>query len=278
MKPSRDKVRVAGMTLYAGCDVGAATAKAVVLDGDDTLGFEIIGCRASAVQSATDVMDSLLERLGLGYEDITCCVSTGYGREIVPFSSGNYSEISCHGKGAQWLVPSVRTIIDGGGQDCKAIGMNEKGQVADFRMNTKCAAGTGRAVEIMIEAIGLEVSELGTYARQASNPVVLQEPCCILTEIEIRHLVLEGFETADIAAGIADMVARRITGLARNMGVRKDVAITGGLAKNEGVVEALEKHLGVEFVRFPYDPQIVGAVGAALFARGLVEGAGAVAR
>ncbi len=266
------------MTLCAGCDVGAATAKAVVLDGDDILGFEIIACRASAVQSATDVMDGLLKRLGLGYEDITCYVSTGYGREIVPFSSGNYSEISCHGKGAHWLVPSIRTIIDGGGQDCKAIGVNDRGQIDDFRMNTKCAAGTGRAVEIMTEAIGLEVSELGTYARRASDPVVLQEPCCILTEIEIRHLVLEGFETADIAAGIADIIARRIAGLARNMGVRKDVAITGGLAKNEAVVEALEKHLGVEFVRFPYDPQIIGAIGAALFASELAAGEGRVIR
>jgi len=252
--------------VVAGCDVGALTAKAVVMKNDKILGFEIIRTRAKAVQSAADVMDKLLNKLDLSYEDIDYCVSTGYGRNIIPFAHDDVSEISCHGRGASWLVPTIRTIIDGGGQDCKAIRVDENGIVEDFRMNTKCAAGTGRSLELMAEGLGVDVSRLGPLSLEASDPVVLQEPCCIITEIEIRHLVLEGRDNADIAAGISDITARRILHLARNLGVRKDVGLTGGIAKNVGVVDCLERALKMKLVEFPEDPQIIGAIGAAVFA------------
>jgi predicted CoA-substrate-specific enzyme activase len=252
--------------IVAGCDIGALTAKAVVMENGEISGFEMIESRAKAVQSATDVMDKLLRKLGLSYSDIHYFVGTGYGRNIVPFADDNVSEISCHGRGAKWLVPTIRTIIDGGGQDCKAIRVDDNGFVKDFRMNTKCAAGTGRALELMAESLGVDVSQLGTLSLEASDPVVLQEPCCVLTEIEIRYLVFEGRDSADIAAGINDITARRILHLVRNLGVRKDVGITGGIAKNIGVVSCLERALKTTFVQFPVDPQIIGALGAALFA------------
>jgi predicted CoA-substrate-specific enzyme activase len=252
--------------VVAGCDVGALTAKAVVMKNDTILGFEIIRTRAKAVQSAADVMDKLLNKLDLSYEDIDYCVSTGYGRNIIPFAHDDVSEISCHGRGAKWLVPTIRTIIDGGGQDCKAIRVDENGIVEDFRMNTKCAAGTGRSLELMAEGLGVDVSQLGPLSLEASDPVVLQEPCCIITEIEIRHLILEGRDSADIAAGISDITARRILHLARNLGVKKDVGLTGGIAKNVGVVDCLERALKMKLVEFPEDPQIIGAIGAAVFA------------
>ena len=252
--------------VVAGCDVGALTAKAVVMKNDTILGFEIIRTRAKAVQSAADVMDKLLNKLDLSYEDIDYCVSTGYGRNIIPFAHDDVSEISCHGRGARWLVPTIRTIIDGGGQDCKAIRVDENGIVEDFRMNTKCAAGTGRSLELMAEGLGVDVSQLGPLSLEASDPVVLQEPCCVITEIEIRHLVLEGRDSADIAAGISDITARRILHLARNLGVKKDVGLTGGIAKNVGVVDCLERALKMKLVEFPEDPQIIGAIGAAVFA------------
>lgn len=252
--------------VVAGCDVGALTAKAVVMKNDTILGFEIIRTRAKAVQSAADVMDKLLNKLDLSYEDIDYCVSTGYGRNIIPFAHDDVSEISCHGRGARWLVPTIRTIIDGGGQDCKAIRVDENGIVEDFRMNTKCAAGTGRSLELMAEGLGVDVSHLGPLSLEASDPVVLQEPCCIITEIEIRHLILEGRDSADIAAGISDITARRILHLARNLGVKKDVGLTGGIAKNVGVVDCLERALKMKLVEFPEDPQIIGAIGAAVFA------------
>jgi predicted CoA-substrate-specific enzyme activase len=252
--------------VVAGCDVGALTAKAVVMKNDTILGFEIIRTRAKAVQSAADVMDKLLNKLDLSYEDIDYCVSTGYGRNIIPFAHDDVSEISCHGRGAKWLVPTIRTIIDGGGQDCKAIRVDENGIVEDFRMNTKCAAGTGRSLELMAEGLGVDVSQLGPLSLEASDPVVLQEPCCVITEIEIRHLVLEGRDSADIAAGISDITARRILHLARNLGVKKDVGLTGGIAKNVGVVDCLERALKMKLVEFPEDPQVIGAIGAAVFA------------
>ena len=258
--------------IVAGCDVGALTAKAVVMNDGTILGYELIRSRAQSVQSATQVMDKLLRKLDLSYDDIDYCVSTGYGRVIVPFADEDVSEISCHGRGAKWLVPTIRTIIDVGGQDCKAIWVDKKGFVRDFRMNTKCAAGTGRALELMAGSLGIEVDQLGPLSLKASEPVIFQEPCCIMTEIAIRHRVFEGIDSADIAAGINDITARRILHLARNLGIRKDVGITGGIAKNSGVVRCLESALGMELVRFPEDPQLIGAIGAAIFAADKAKG------
>jgi len=252
--------------IFAGCDVGALTAKAVLLRDNEILGHEVIRVRAKAVQSATDVMDKLLGKLALSYNEIDYCVGTGYGREIIPFVHDNISEISCHGRGAHWLVPSVRTIIDGGGQDYKAIGLDDNGRLKDFRMNRKCAAGTGRSIEIMADALGVDISELGPLSQEATSPAFLQQYCCFIIEIEIRHLVMEGWENADIAAGINDITARRFIGLARDLGIRKKIAVTGGIAKNIGIVRCIERRLETEVVQFPVDPQIIGALGAAVIA------------
>lgn len=252
--------------IVAGCDVGALTAKAVVIKNKKLLGYELIRSRAQSVESATQVMTALLDKLGLSFEDIDYCVSTGYGRVMVPFADENVSEISCHGRGAKWLVPTIRTIIDVGGQDSKAIYVDAKGLVKDFRMSTKCAAGTGRALELMAESLGVKVDEVGPLSLNASEPVIFQQPCCILTEVEIRHEVFEGRDSADIAAGINDYIARRILNMTRNLGIRKDVGMTGGIAKNIGVVKCIERALGIELVKFPVDPQLIGAIGAAVFA------------
>ncbi len=258
--------------IVAGCDVGALTAKAVVMKEGALLGSEIVRSRAKAVQAASDVMERLLGRLNLKWDDIRCCVGTGYGRNILPFVQGNVSEISCHGRGAHWLVPSVRTIIDGGGQDCKALLVNDEGRLVDFRMNFKCAAGTGRALEVMAESLGIDVSELGPLSLESKEPAILRKPCCILTQIEIRHLLFEGSNRADIAAGINEITAHEIMNLVRELDVEKDIAVTGGMAKNVGLVRCLERALGVEVVRFPEDPQLIGAIGAALFAADKVKG------
>ncbi len=252
--------------LTAGCDIGALTTKAAVIRNDEILGCEMVRSRTSAVQSATDVMDKLLSRLGLSYEQIDYCVSTGYGRNLVPFANGNMSEISCHGRGAHWLESSVRTIIDGGGQDCKAIRVDEHGGLVDFRMNTKCAAGTGKALELMARSLGVEVSELGPLSLEAKDPVIMNKPCCILTQIDVKRHVFDGRDCADIAAGINDNVAREIMHLVRGVGIENDIAVTGGTAKNVGLVRCLEKYLGAGVVRFQVDPQLIGAIGAAVLA------------
>lgn len=255
-----------GPVIVAGFDLGARTAKAVLLKDGALLGYAIILAKARALETGQAVMDKLLGRFDLRPDEIDYCVATGYGRNILPFAQENLSEISCHGRGAWWLVPSVRTVIDGGGQDCKALRVDDRGLLVDFRMNYKCAAGTGRAVELMAESLGVHISELGPLSLQATDPVMLQKPCCILTQVEIRYRICEGRRTADIAAGVNDITARQIGHLVRDLGKEERVAFTGGIAKNEGVRRSLETLLQTTFVDLPEDPQIIGALGAALFA------------
>jgi predicted CoA-substrate-specific enzyme activase len=252
--------------IFAGCDVGALSAKAVVMEDGVILGSEIIRARPDAVLSATEVMDKLLGNLGLLYGNIDRCVSTGYGRNIVPFAQANINEVSCHGRGATWLMPGVRTIIDGGGQDCKVLSVDEKGLLRDFCMTGKCGAGTGRALELMAESLGVDISEIGPLSLRATNPAVLLHPCSVMTEIKIKYLVVEGIDAADIAAGITRYVARHIMRLLYRVNIKKDIAITGGIAKNVGVVKQLEAMVDMKFVELPADPQLVGAIGAAVFA------------
>mgnify|MGYP001822349083 CR=1 FL=1 len=252
--------------IVAGCDVGSLSAEAVLLEDGAILGSEIILVRPTAEQSARDVMEKLLDRLNLSYDDIAFTVATGYGRETIPFANANLSEISCHAKGAHSLVPGIRTVIDVGGQDCKAIRVGADGGVDDFVMNDKCAAGTGRSLELNSEALGVAVSELGPISLEAKETIVITSQCSIFTELEIMHLLMEGRRTPDIAAGINQAMARRVKMLAGRVGVRNDVGITGGVSKNVGVVKILQETLNIEFVEFPEDPQIMGALGAARFA------------
>jgi predicted CoA-substrate-specific enzyme activase len=252
--------------IVAGCDVGSLTAEAVIMTNGTILGSEIIRVRPKAEQSAKDVMDALLARLELSYDDIAYCVSTGYGRETIPFADDNVSEISCHGRGAQWLVPAIRTVIDIGGQDCKAIRVDENGMLEDFVMNDKCAAGTGRSLELMAEVLGVDITELGPVSLEAAKPVVITNQCSIFAEMEILHYRCEERSVADIAAGINESMARRVKMLAGKVGIKEEIGMTGGVSKNVGVVKYLEEMLGKNFHEFPEDPQIVGALGAAIFA------------
>lgn len=252
--------------IVAGCDVGSLTAEAVLMENETILGSEIIRVRPRPEQSARDVMDKLLSRLGLSYDDISYCISTGYGRETISFSNDNISEISCHGRGAQWLVPSIRTVIDVGGQDCKAIRVDGRGLLEDFVMNDKCAAGTGRSLEIMAEVLGVDISELGPLSLEANSPLVITNQCSIFAEMEILHFMCEDKSVADIAAGINEAMARRVKMLAGKIGITDAIGMTGGVSKNIGVVKGLERMLGKQFVEFPEDPQIIGALGAAVFA------------
>jgi predicted CoA-substrate-specific enzyme activase len=252
--------------IVAGCDVGSLTAEAVLLEDGAILGSEIMLVRPTAEQSARDVMEKLLDRLNLSYDDVAFAVATGYGRETIPFANANLSEISCHAKGAHFLVPSIRTVIDVGGQDCKAIRVGADGSVDDFVMNDKCAAGTGRSLELNSEALGVEVSELGPLSLESNEAIVITSQCSIFTELEIMHLLMEGRSTSDIAAGINQAMARRVKMLAGRVGIKSDVGITGGVSKNVGVVKILQETLNTEFVEFPEDPQVMGALGAALFA------------
>jgi (R)-2-hydroxyacyl-CoA dehydratese activating ATPase len=252
--------------IVAGCDVGSLTAEAVILKNGKILASEIIRVRPKAEQSASEVMNKALASVHLTYDDIDYTVSTGYGRETIPFADHNISEISCHGKGAHFLIPGIRTVIDIGGQDCKAIRIDETGVLQDFVMNDKCAAGTGRSLELMSQYLGVDFSELAALAEQAHQAITITSQCSIFSELEIMHYLMEDKKTADIAAGICESMARRVKMLVGRVGVKPDITITGGVCKNTAVVKYLEEMLDIRFAPFEEDPQIIGALGAAVFA------------
>ena len=252
---------------FAGCDVGSLSAEAVILKDSRIISTEIIRVRPRPEQSAGDVTKAALAKAGLCLDDIDCCISTGYGRENIPFADSNVSEISCHGRGAQWLVPSVRTVIDVGGQDCKAISVDENGSLVNFVMNDKCAAGTGRFLEGMGKTLGIGLEAFGTLSFKSKKVLPITSICSVFTEIEALSFVNEGESLPDIVAGINQAMAYRIKALVGRIGIHKEVCFTGGVAKNPGVVKSIEETLGIVVVDLPEDPQIVGALGAALFAR-----------
>jgi predicted CoA-substrate-specific enzyme activase len=252
--------------ILAGCDVGSLSAEAVLMKDGKIIAAEIIRVRPRPEQSAREVMDKVLQKASLSYSDIEYCVSTGYGREKIPFANSNISEISCHGKGAHWLVPSARTVIDVGGQDCKAIRIDDSGKLVNFVMNDKCAAGTGRFLEFMAKTLGVSIEELGPLALNSEERVAITNVCSIFAESEVLHYIYEGKKATDIASGINYSMAGRINSLVRRVGIEKDLCITGGVAKNVSVIKNLEELLGLEPRKLPVDPQIVGALGACLFA------------
>lgn len=253
--------------IFAGCDVGSLTTKAVILNNTRIISHALIPSTFDPAKSAAEVMEKALGAAGLLMKDIGFCVGTGYGRERIPFVHKSLSEIACHAKGAHWLLPSVRTVIDVGGQDCKATRLDEKGNIVRFFTNDKCASGTGRFLEVMSKLLGLELKELGEISAQARNPVTLAATCTVWAQAEVIVHLNTSTSKADLAAGINDAMAARVAILAKSVGVEKDVCMTGGVAKNIGVLEAMEKQLNVPIRRLRVDPQVIGALGAAVFAK-----------
>ena len=252
--------------IVAGCDVGSLTAKAVIMEEGKILACEIILAGTKPAVSAQEVMDKTLQKAGLSMDKIAWCVGTGYGRKQIPFANGEESEIVCHGRGAVWAAPSVRTIVDIGGQDAKAIKVDARGNVIRYIYNDKCASGTGRFLEIMADALGIALDDLGKLARNATDPVTLSNQCVVFAETEIISLVNEGRNVADIIAGLHRALANRAAAMVGSIVAEEEVAMTGGVAKNAGMFRALETALGVPIRRIEH-PQLNGAVGAALLAR-----------
>lgn len=252
--------------IFAGCDIGSLTGKAVIIKDNKIISTHIIRVRSNPIRSAEDVMSAALEKAGLGYDDITRCCTTGYGREKIPFSNMNVSEVSCHGLGAHWLDNSIKTVFDIGAEDTKVILVDENGRVVDFIMNDKCAAGTGRCLEILSKAINLKVEDIGRVSLKSRNPVKLTNICGIYMELEVIQYLYKKEKVKDIAYGIHDAVARRIAYLAKAINIEKEITITGGVSKNKGIVRTLGKNLNIRFKPLSVDPQLAGAVGAAVFA------------
>ncbi|MEW5733388.1 MAG: acyl-CoA dehydratase activase [Thermodesulfobacteriota bacterium] len=250
----------------AGIDVGSLTAKAVIVENGEILGSAVVPGSPRPGESATLALGKALENAGVKREAITYIVGTGYGRKQIGNVNEVHSEIACHARGAYQRLPSVRTVIDIGGQDAKAARIAEGGAVARYAYNDKCASGTGRFLEVMAEALEKPIETLGDLALSASGSVRISNQCVVFAETEVISLVNKGIELGSIIRGLHEALAGRVAALARSIGVEKEVCFTGGVAKNKGVAKALEDALGVPLRFLDLDPQITGAYGAALLA------------
>jgi len=253
--------------VFAGIDIGSLTAKALILEDKEILGFNVIRVKKTPVESAESVFEEILSKININRNEVQFVVSTGYGRDNIPFSDKSMTEITCHGLGAHFLISSVRTIIDIGGQDCKIISVDRTGKLVEFAMNEKCSAGTGRYLEIMANLLHISLDELGTLSLKSKTPVQLKSTCSIYAQAEVLQCINSGFKKTNIAAGINKAMAERVYSMSKKVKMRPDVVISGGVAKNAGVVGYLEEMIGIEFLKLPIDPQIIGALGAAVIAQ-----------
>lgn len=248
-----------------GVDIGSLTAKAVILDGGKIIGKSLVMTGHNSRVAGRKALDLALLDAGVEEGGLERIIVTGYGRHSADFSSENITEITCHARGARATHPEARTVIDLGGQDSKAIAIDENGRVVDFVMNDKCAAGTGRFLEVMAGALEVELDDLGGISLRSESPAPVSSTCTVFAESEVVSRVAEGVSKVDIIAGIHQAIASRIYAMSVRIPVNERIIITGGVARNIGVVRALEKRFETEII-VPEMPQHIGALGAALIA------------
>jgi predicted CoA-substrate-specific enzyme activase len=249
----------------AGVDIGSLTTTALVLRGEDILGSATVLTLADGRSAAKDAFEQALDRAGLSSVQINCVVATGYGRGAIDFADATLTEITCHAVGARKLFPEVRTVIDIGGQDSKVIRLGTDGRVEDFLMNDKCAAGTGRFLEVMAAALDTDVDSLGQLASRSTANIRISSTCTVFAESEVVALVAKGVPKEDIIGGLHSAIAERIYSMVSRLRAKSPFAMSGGVARNSGVAAAIAKRLDAQLL-IPPDPQIVGALGAALSA------------
>ena len=254
---------------FAGIDSGSSSTDVAIIDGEGTLvASAVIPTGAGASVGAARALEAALEGSGIAADDIAATVSTGYGRAAVEASDRSITEISCHARGAHFIDPSVRTVIDIGGQDSKVIALNATGGVANFAMNDKCAAGTGRFLETMARTLQMPIDELARRGLTHREDIVISNTCTVFAESEVVSLIAQNKDVDDIVHGLDCAVASRTTALVKRVGGTGPYMMTGGVAQNAGVVKALEEGLG-ERMRVDGRAQLCGAIGAALYARDL---------
>lgn len=256
---------------FVGIDIGSTTTKIAILDDQgDRIIVEVIGpTGAQHRYMANEVMVQALQKTGLEFKDISYIVATGYGRINVPFADKQITEISCHARGIEYLFPGARTVIDIGGQDCKGIKI-KNGRVEDFVMNDKCAAGTGRYLEVVSEALNIHLEKLGEISFLAAKAAQISSTCTVFAEQEVVSRVAEGIPLPEIVAGILEAIAKRVYRMAERIKFQSPVVFTGGGAKNVGLQQAFERLIGAPLL-IPPDPQMTGAIGAALLGKELTH-------
>jgi len=257
--------------ITCGIDVGSLTAEAVILRNQGLLAYSLIPTGPDSAATAREALEEALQKIRIRPQEIELTVATGYGRVVVPFAQKNISEISCHARGAHYFFPGARTVLDMGGQDCKVIRCDEKGKVTNFMMNDKCAAGTGRSLEVMAGLLQIRLEDIGPLSlRNPGPPLKISNTCVVFAKTEVLALARQGVPLSQILGGICDGVAEQVKTLVRRVGLEEEFMISGGISKNIGVVKRLEQKLGVKS-HICFEPQIVGAVGAALFAMDFLQ-------
>jgi len=260
--------------ITSGVDVGSVSSQAVILADGELYAYSNMRTGSDSPDSSMNAIKWAMEKTGLKLDDIAYTIGTGYGRVNVPFSQRAITEIACHARGGNFMYgPTVRTILDMGGQDCKAIHCDERGKVTNFLMNDKCAAGTGRGMEVFADLLGVSINDVGDLSLDIDEePPPVSSTCVVYAKTEATGLLREGWPKNKVLASYCSAMAHRIITLLERIGIEKDFAITGGIAKNRGVVTRLEKEVDIKIMeKSKYDPQIAGALGAALFAKALYD-------
>jgi predicted CoA-substrate-specific enzyme activase len=252
----------------AGIDIGSTACKAVILQEDRIAGYAIGPATTSPAKNAKDIFLQALKTANIVEDEVNYVVGTGYGRALVPFANENVSELTCHGRGASFVNADARTVLDIGGQDTKAIRVDADGFLEDYAMNDKCAAGTGRFLEAMARTMGLGLDEMDSKSADGTRAAVITSMCSVFAESEVINLINDGVEAGEIIKGLHSAMAGRVAALARRVGLEPDVMVTGGVAKSKSVRQALAEKTGATLWTFPddLDPQIIGALGAAVIA------------
>ncbi len=257
----------------AGVDIGSTSTQAVIMVDGELYAYASMRTGSDSPNSAVNAINWALEDTDMTLDDIDYAVGTGYGRVNVPFADKTITEISCHARGGNYIYgPEVRTILDMGGQDCKVIHIDEKGSVTSFMMNDKCAAGTGRGMEVIADLLSVHVEDIGDMSFDIDEePPMVSSICVIFAKTEATELMRQGWTKEKVLASYCHAMADRVVKLLDRSGMEEDFAITGGIAKNMGVVKRIEKLVGVEAVEPELDTQLAGAIGGALIAKDLYE-------
>lgn len=258
--------------ITCGIDVGSVSSQAVIMADGKIYAYGNMRTGSDSPNSAREALKFAFEKTDLHEDRIDYCIGTGYGRVNVPMADRSVTEIACHARGANFIYgPQVRTVLDVGGQDIKAIRCDEKGKVTNFLMNDKCAAGTGRGMEVFSDLLSVPIGDVGDRSFQvAKEPIPVSSTCVVYAKSEATGLLRKGLDTNEVLAAYCAAMADRIYSLLERVGVEPEFAITGGMAKNRGVIDRLKKKMGLEPMKTEWDTQLAGAVGAALFGFALV--------
>lgn len=256
-----------GTSCFAGIDVGSLSTEAVLVDeAGEIVSYAILPTEANSTEAGEAALEKALSKKNILRARIKRLVATGYGRVSIPFADKQVTEISCHAKGAQHLFPETRTVIDIGGQDSKVIRVNEEGKVLDFGMNDKCAAGTGRFLEVMAAKLGVALDDMGPLSERTEGEAIISSVCTVFAESEVVSLVARNHPKEEIIRGLHRAIINRVFSMVTSVGVHPDITMSGGVAKNQGLVKLMEERLGKP-IHVYQEPQIIGALGAALLAR-----------